>query len=267
MRFGGVVQSLLAEGQELDDIMSTFPSVAPRENELEAVKQLSGFSDDGAIRVLALRERLLEQSKLGSSFFFSLLAHRFMSGRMGLGMYTSVSVMRSQLEELQLNQNKRPRHSELADERATKRVAAPEEDPEAKQDDGGHPAAFWAHVDQVVSRVRSQHDLAEHFHHEDQDEDDNDDNDDDDDDDDDDDNDVDGADEERLFAFRLALEGEQGLGNAEMLNYDDYDEDDDDDDDDDGDIGDAVHELHPYEAAVDDFDGEPEQKRLRLPDF
>ncbi len=49
--------------------------VRPSHSELEAVKNLTGFSHDGAVRVLRLRERLIELSetqktKKSFSFFF-----------------------------------------------------------------------------------------------------------------------------------------------------------------------------------------------------
>ena len=59
-RFGSAFKALKAAGTDVDDIMAIFPAVHPRRNELEAVKQISGFSDGGAVRVLALRERLVE---------------------------------------------------------------------------------------------------------------------------------------------------------------------------------------------------------------
>lgn len=81
MSFGGHVGNALEKLRAVADLLRPTHSadqlvlgcgatkpVRPSAAEVEAVKNLSGFSEEGAIRVLALRERLIELSKTLSSF-------------------------------------------------------------------------------------------------------------------------------------------------------------------------------------------------------
>lgn len=86
-RFGLAARVLVSSGATLDEVVrgcgATTP-VDPRPAELEAVKQMSGLTEDGALRVLALRERLLELSALCRVWwqraFFSLASLSFQEG-------------------------------------------------------------------------------------------------------------------------------------------------------------------------------------------
>jgi hypothetical protein len=68
-RFGAAAQALTCEDVSLDEVVracgATTP-VDPRPAELAVVRHLSGFTEDGAMRVLALRERLLELRECSS---------------------------------------------------------------------------------------------------------------------------------------------------------------------------------------------------------
>ena len=68
-RFGVAAHALTSEGVSLDEVVrgcGAVTPVDPRPNELAVVRDMSGFTEDGALRVLALRERLLELSKCSS---------------------------------------------------------------------------------------------------------------------------------------------------------------------------------------------------------
>ena len=83
-RFGGAARARLADGRSMDELVEALgaPDVRPSSAEVMAVAELSGLTAAGAVRVLQLRERLLQLREL--SLFFCLFLFLMVCFQVGL---------------------------------------------------------------------------------------------------------------------------------------------------------------------------------------